>query len=57
MQGRITQRHLPEADRSIPGIRRFHDQLERKPATFLDLLWQFEGCRTPKATPRKRKAR
>lgn len=57
MQGRITQRHLPEADRSIPGIRQFHDQLDRKPATFLDLLWQFEGTRTNRTAPRKRRAR
>jgi len=56
VRGRITQRHLPEADRSIPGIARYYAQLEQKPATFLDLLWQFEGARKP-ARARKRTGR
>ena len=56
VRGRITQRHLPEADRSIPGIARYYVQLEQKPATFLDLLWKFEGARQI-ARPRKRRGR
>lgn len=51
VQGRITERQLPEAERSMPGITRFYAQLRTKPATFLDLLWAFEGhsrrCRGP----------
>ena len=27
----------------MPGITRFYAALDRKPATFLDLLWAFEG--------------
>ena len=57
VQGRITCAHLPSADESIPGIRRFYDQLDEKPATFLDLLWQFEGRRVKRATPRKSRKR
>jgi hypothetical protein len=56
VQGRITQRQLPEAERSIPGIARYYEQLDRKPATFLQLLWQFEGDRRT-SRPRKRRSR
>jgi len=38
VQGRITEHHLPEAELSMPGITRFYDGLDQKPATFLDLL-------------------
>jgi hypothetical protein len=57
VQGRITERQLPLAEQSSPGIRRFYDQLDAKPATFLQLLWAFEGSRQAVATPRKRRAR
>lgn len=53
MQGRITEHQLPQADESSPGIRRFYDQLEEKPATFLQLLWAFEGQKLAAARPRK----
>jgi hypothetical protein len=43
VQGRINERHLPLAERSMPGITRFYAQLTTKPATFLDLLWAFES--------------
>lgn len=43
MQGRITEQQLPDAEKSMPGITRFYARLATKPATFLDLLWQFEG--------------
>lgn len=59
MQGRITERQLPAADESIPGIRRYYEQLDEKPATFLDLLWQYEGRRVTcrKAAVRRKRSR
>jgi len=57
VQGRITERHLPLAERSHPGISRFYRELPDKPATFLQLLWAFEGARQARATPRKRRHR
>src|SRR5688572_5266145 len=57
VQGRITQRQLPQAEESSPGITRFYESLDEKPATFLDLLWAFEGQgRSCKSTrkPRRR---
>jgi hypothetical protein len=56
VQGRITERNLPEAEISMPGITRFYSQLDVKPATFLDLLWAFEGVQTRCRSPRKRRA-
>ncbi len=43
VQGRITNKQLPKADRCIPGIARYHSELTEKPLTFLQLLWKFEG--------------
>ncbi len=43
VQGRITERQLPLAERSFPGISRFYASLDDKPATFLQLLWAYEG--------------
>lgn len=43
MTGRITERHLPQAERCFPGIRRFYNGLSQKPATFLQLVWAFEA--------------
>ena len=61
MQGRITNKQLPKADRCIPGIARYHEELSEKPMTFLQLLWKFEGeklaHRTAAAAPIKRKRR
>ena len=57
VQGRITERQLPEAEQSMPGITRFYNDLDVKPATFLDLLWQFEGRRRTRATCGKRRGR
>lgn len=39
----------------MPGITRFYEQLDRKPATFLDLLWAFEGSRSHCAKLPKRR--
>jgi hypothetical protein len=45
MVGRITERHLPMAERCYPGIRRFYDRMAQKPATFLQLVWAYEAER------------
>jgi len=55
VQGRITERQLPLAERSFPGISRFYEGLRDKPATFLQLLWAFEGRKY--AQPVRRKPR
>jgi hypothetical protein len=55
VQGRITERQLPLAERSFPGISRFYAQLEDKPVTFLQLVWAFEARRVTRAVPRKRR--
>jgi hypothetical protein len=54
VQGRITERELPLAERSFPGISRFYAQLDRKPATFLQLVWAFEADRAAPVLSRKR---
>lgn len=57
VKGRITERQLPLAERSIPGISQFHAEMQDKPATFLDLLWEFEGRRVARPSRRKRRTR
>ncbi|HTJ46066.1 MAG TPA: hypothetical protein VL463_28370 [Kofleriaceae bacterium] len=60
VQGRITERQLPLAEKSFPGIGRFYRDLSEKPATFLQLVWMFEACRAgvrKAAQPVRRKAR
>jgi hypothetical protein len=57
VQGRITERQLPLAERSFPGISQFYAQLDHKPATFLQLVWAFEAERATPAAPRKRPRR
>jgi len=61
VQGRITSRHLPLCEKSCPGIgdlyRELSDQND-KPATFLQLLWIYEGRRAAaKRAPRRAPAR
>jgi len=56
VQGRITESHLPQAEESSPGITRFYESLDEKPATFLDLLWAFEGrgrCKSARKRSRR----
>jgi hypothetical protein len=55
VQGRITERQLPLAERSFPGISRFYAEMSTKPATFLQLVWAFEGRKMARPTPRKRR--
>jgi hypothetical protein len=54
VQGRITERQLPLAERSFPGISRFYEELDDKPVTFLQLVWAFEANRPPAVVSRKR---
>jgi hypothetical protein len=58
MQGRITARHLPLAEKHFPGIRRLYAEMTEKPATFLQLLWAYEGMiAAPKRTRRAGRTR
>ena len=46
MQGRITEKHLQMAEATFPGIEELYQVLDDKPATFLQLVWLYEGlCR------------
>ena len=40
--GRITEKHLNEAEKNFPGIEAMYEALASKPATFLQLLWIYE---------------
>jgi hypothetical protein len=42
MQGLITECHFDTAEKWFPGIRRFYLALVDKPATFLELVWEYE---------------
>lgn len=55
VQGRITERQLPLAEQSFPGISRFYESLAAKPLTFLQLLWAFEDSRRARPTCRKQR--
>jgi hypothetical protein len=57
VQGRITEGQLPLAERSFPGISRFYAEMEHKPATFLQLVWAFEGRERCRSVRRKRRYR
>jgi hypothetical protein len=52
MQGRITAAQLPLAEKACPGIGKLYEELSaceggrNKPATFLQLLWIYEGRRS-----------
>jgi hypothetical protein len=41
--GRITEKHLSEADKTFPGIEAMYWDMDVKPATFLQLLWLYES--------------
>jgi hypothetical protein len=56
VRGRITEKQLPLAEESFPGIGRFYRDLAVKPATFLQLVWAFEDARDRQATPGRRRA-
>jgi hypothetical protein len=40
--GRITEEHLSEAEKTFPGIGLMYEDLDVKPATFLQLVWLYE---------------
>ena len=44
MVGRITEKHLAEAEKTFPGIADMYDELNSKPATFLQLVWIYEAA-------------
>jgi len=43
VRGRITESELPLAEECFPGIGRLYRELAVKPATFLQLVWVYEG--------------
>ena len=50
MVGRITEKHLVEAEKTFPGIANMYDELRSKPATFLQLVWIYEASVAPEAS-------
>jgi hypothetical protein len=42
MRGYITERDFWLCDEAFPGIVSYYEELEIKPATFLELLWGFQ---------------
>jgi hypothetical protein len=42
MRGFITERDFASAECEFPGISRLYEALIKKPATFLELVWQWE---------------
>ena len=58
LQGFITERDFNKAEEAFPGIATYYEHCRRKPATFLNLVWQFEkahpGLVTAQASLRDR---
>jgi len=54
--GRITERELPLAEESFPGISRFYKSLSAKPVTFLQLVWAFEAKQASGPVRRKQRS-
>jgi hypothetical protein len=42
MRGVIKECHFDSAEKCFPGIRSFYLTLAHKPATFLELVWEYE---------------
>jgi hypothetical protein len=42
MRGLIKECHFDSAEKCFPGIRKFYLTLSHKPATFLELVWEYE---------------
>ena len=57
MQGLITERHFESAEKTFPGIREFYRALRCKPATFLELVWEYErhAARPSERTGKRRR--
>ncbi len=45
MTGFITERDFTTAECEFPGIQWLYERLAQKPATFLELVWQYERQR------------
>ena len=43
LNGLITERDLDEIEAVFPGIWHYYLALDDKPATFLELMWQYEA--------------
>jgi len=41
--GRITEKHLNEAEKTFPGIAAMYEAMPSKPMTFLQLVWIYEA--------------
>jgi hypothetical protein len=48
--GRITEKHLAQAEKTFPGIAIMYDELSSKPATFLQLVWIYEASQAPQVS-------
>jgi hypothetical protein len=48
--GRITEKHLVEAEKTFPGIAHMYEELPSKPATFLQLVWIYEASLAEEAS-------
>jgi hypothetical protein len=55
VRGRITERQLPLAEKSFPGIGRMYRGLEDKSLTFLQLVWMYEEAREKRQAPPRRR--
>ena len=44
LQGFVTERDFQAIEEAFPGIRRFYEELNDKPCTFLELVWRFACC-------------
>ncbi len=51
LRGFITERDFDKAEEIFPGIGSFYEHCRRKPATFLNLVWQFEKAFPDLVTP------
>lgn len=50
VQGRITETQLPLAEKSFPGISEMYNKMQKKPLTFLQLLWMYESAKRDAAS-------
>ncbi len=57
MRGRITERDLPLAEKSFPGIAEMYQSLQDKSLTFLQLVWIYEEAREKKLAAAQKRMR
>jgi hypothetical protein len=53
--GRITEAHLSEAEKTLPGIGLLYQRMTVKPVTFLQLVWHYETRGLPRPARRPRR--